>query len=71
MIVNVFCRCGCGQQTGIRDLPPGYRLKSRMHGIITGHKAPVRILDGDFIQKQRSAAFLVNTVAAFIKERHQ
>ena len=45
MIVNVFCTCKCGQQTGYRNLPPGYRLKSKLHGLITDHNELIVTVD--------------------------
>ena len=63
MIVNVFCLCGCGQQTGYRDLPPGARLKSRLYGFITGHTPPPRGIIGPEMQsKMAFAALSINLV---------
>lgn len=70
MIVNVFCRCGCGEQTGYLNLPPGRKLKDRLHGVITGHTPPARGIIGPEMQSKMAAAALsINLIGMHVADK--
>lgn len=71
MIVNVFCRCGCGEQTGYLNLPPGRRLRDCLLGVITGHTPPARgIIDYEMQSKMAAAALAINLTGKYVADKY-